>query len=548
MTHETPLESMRIADLLTALSTKINDPNDGDVTREEMLSQYERFKEISQAFAFRLNSTSSINKLPPELLSRIFSFLQGHRGLQFPPPMREDMVGFNTWINVTKVCHYWRSCAIHNPPLWRRAVLGSDIKYPGRLGMLYLERSNPCNFEFTLDATNSYCSSPREDLQMFYDAVAKARKRVTGIHLSLPERADSDAIELLLLKLPSIRSVHIHVPGYFHRISGMHYHMTRVLQESPTSHRLCTSLTKLSLSGLIAVPPTALFRRLTDLALVFVGSRQLDMANLLRLLSSYSTLLKTLFLKHTGQTHPFKFLSSRLKPISLNHIRDIHIEFSYSELSLALLRRIIVPSSANISWTNQQHLFLVDLQMWKQFPRHRFLDRATQMVIKDSKECLAELHGEVLRFCAPFPGPVEAKNIPQISVPWPIPNIKVVKVETAQPPHAPETFWSVLFRNLDAVQEVQVKGGRSAMRDFAWFISRIDEHCILDQTLLPLLSKVFIWVDERCDATEEMMHLSKKRKPIRVGIREELEMEGNVHRVSRPVIGTSFVVEINHLR
>ncbi|KAF9564545.1 hypothetical protein CPC08DRAFT_748386 [Agrocybe pediades] len=402
MTHETPLESMRIADLLTALSTKINDPNDGDTTREEMLSQYERFKEISQAFAFRLNSTSPVNRLPPELLSRIFSFLQGHSGLQFPPPVREDMFGFNSWINVTKVCHYWRSCAIHNPPLWRRAVLGSDTNYPGRLGMLYLERSNPCNFEFTLDATNSYCSSPREDLQIFYSAVAKARKRVTGIHLSLPERADSDAIELLLLKLPSIR--------------------------------------------------------------------------------------------------------------------------------------IIVPSSANISWTNQQHLFLVDLQMWKQFPRHRFLDRASQMVIKDSKECLAELHGEVVRFCAPFPGPAEAKKIPESSIPWPFPNIKAVKVETAQPPHAPETFWSVLFRNLDAVQEVQVKGGRSAMRGFARFISRIDEHRILDQTLLPLLSKVFIWVDERCDATKEMMHLSKKRKPIRVGIWEELEMEGNVHRVSRPVI------------
>ncbi|KAF9559439.1 hypothetical protein CPC08DRAFT_523618 [Agrocybe pediades] len=109
-----------------------------------MLQQWERLNDISRTFAFRLNSTNPTNQLPPELLSRIFSLLQGYRGHQFPPPMKDEMLGFNSWLSVTKVCHYWRSCALSDPLLWTRAVLGRDIKYPGNIGMLYLHCSSPC--------------------------------------------------------------------------------------------------------------------------------------------------------------------------------------------------------------------------------------------------------------------------------------------------------------------------------------------------------------------------------------------------------------------
>ncbi|KAF9559438.1 hypothetical protein CPC08DRAFT_723885 [Agrocybe pediades] len=203
-----------------------------------------------------------------------------------------------------------------------------------------------------------------------------------------------------------------------------------------------------------------------------------------------------------------------------------------------------MPAVANISWSTRGHLFCVVFTTAEfQFPPQQYLEPATRLSLKNTVKTdtigggSVELRGEAITLSASFPRKEKSiTDIQQITA-WPMPNIKYLEVETSKPPPVPEAFWGLLFRKLDLVEKIRVKAGRRAVRDFASFISRIDEHRYVEGTLLPLLSHVLIWVDEKCDATEELMHLSKKKKPIHVGIWEELGVQGNVHRIIRPEIG-----------
>ncbi|KAF4616308.1 hypothetical protein D9613_008449 [Agrocybe pediades] len=481
MANNLPLDSFGIDDLLNALDSKINDQaNDGGVTRNEMLLQWERLIDISRTFAFRLNSTNPTSKLPPELLSRIFSLLQGHRGHQFPPPMKDEMLGFNSWLSVTKGCF---TCTV--------PALALQV-------------------EFTLDETYFTRTSQREDLQMFYNAIGKAQERIVGIHISVPEPSftESAALKLLLLRLPSITSVHIRTPIHF----DQDFFSSRgQMQVSP---RLCSSLTKLSLSGLIDVPPP-LFNRLTDVALVFVQETQINFGALFHFLSPFAGSLTTLFVKHKTQRGTFRTLHS-LETLHLPHLKDIEIRHSSPSLTVAVIQKIRMPAVANISWSTRGHLFCVVFTTAEfQFPPQQYLEPATRLSLKNTVKTdtigggSVELRGEAITLSASFPKKEKSITDTQQITAWPMPNIKYLEVETSKPPPVSEAFWGLLFRKLDLVEKIRVEDGRRAVRDFASFISRIDEHRYVEGTLLPLLSHVLIWVDEKCDATEELMHLSK---------------------------------------
>ncbi|ETW86352.1 hypothetical protein HETIRDRAFT_309161, partial [Heterobasidion irregulare TC 32-1] len=65
------------------------------------------------------NSFARISCLPPEILSRIFSFLaviNVPTGYNFSPKSVGQKLG---WIRVSHVCSYWREVALKDPTLWR---------------------------------------------------------------------------------------------------------------------------------------------------------------------------------------------------------------------------------------------------------------------------------------------------------------------------------------------------------------------------------------------------------------------------------------------
>ncbi len=71
----------------------------------------------------RYNNLTSVNRLPPEVYSRIFQHLRSvNSPLDRPHPGTPcKTIG---WIKVTHVCHQWRTIALENPGLW------SDIPFP----------------------------------------------------------------------------------------------------------------------------------------------------------------------------------------------------------------------------------------------------------------------------------------------------------------------------------------------------------------------------------------------------------------------------------
>ncbi|KAI0089402.1 hypothetical protein BDY19DRAFT_101880 [Irpex rosettiformis] len=77
------------------------------------------------------NSTLSVNRLPPEILTTIFKFLSPSRELpptptsHLPPPF-SDATHIKLWVRqMTHICRYWRNAAFGTSLLWGSIIFGS---------------------------------------------------------------------------------------------------------------------------------------------------------------------------------------------------------------------------------------------------------------------------------------------------------------------------------------------------------------------------------------------------------------------------------------
>ena len=101
----------------------------------QLLSLETAFSALIVKLRSSMNTLSPVNKLPPETLSQIFSYVSAPNsvaavsGFDIPRSFRE-------WAAVTRVCRYWREAAVASPNLW------SKIGTPQRdLMELFLSRS-----------------------------------------------------------------------------------------------------------------------------------------------------------------------------------------------------------------------------------------------------------------------------------------------------------------------------------------------------------------------------------------------------------------------
>ena len=101
----------------------------------QLLSLETAFSALIVKLRSSMNTLSPVNKLPPETLSQIFSYVSAPNsvaavsGFDIPRSFRE-------WAAVTRVCRYWREAAVASPNLW------SKIGTPQRdLTELFLSRS-----------------------------------------------------------------------------------------------------------------------------------------------------------------------------------------------------------------------------------------------------------------------------------------------------------------------------------------------------------------------------------------------------------------------
>ncbi|KZV77064.1 hypothetical protein PENSPDRAFT_679722 [Peniophora sp. CONT] len=87
--------------------------------------------------------TTQTHRLPPEILALVFEVLRDVYPINVKP---DDDIGYEIfylycWLNVTRVCSYWRRVAIHHTVLW--TSFNSGLFARPRLCELFLERSRP---------------------------------------------------------------------------------------------------------------------------------------------------------------------------------------------------------------------------------------------------------------------------------------------------------------------------------------------------------------------------------------------------------------------
>ncbi|KAG6919502.1 hypothetical protein DXG01_005092 [Tephrocybe rancida] len=170
--------------------------NDATADKARLLidQEIQRLEDSIRALRSRRNILAPISHLPPEVLSKIFSF-RAAESAESTNPLE--------WIRLTHVSRYWRAVALDCPSLWSNLVFTRP-----RWSEEMLKRSKMASLAVKADLT---CITPK-----IFEAARLALLHGPRIH-NLQLRAGSATIERLLtaedsFELPMIQSLSLSVP------------------------------------------------------------------------------------------------------------------------------------------------------------------------------------------------------------------------------------------------------------------------------------------------------------------------------------------------
>ena len=308
----------------------------------------------------RRNNFSLIGKLPPEILSCIFSFHALNQPNSsdliydpddpFPSSPSPTRVGLG-WIAVTHVCRHWRQVALSDPNLWRTISFDLGAEWAEEM----LARSKSALIFYSRDLS----FQPRISRRRSLDDEVTLRKHLSHVRqLVLSGSSESLA--------PAMRALTTPAP---------HLELLELRRNSPQFRELCITLPSdifahtapklrhVTLHGCAASWDSPLFRDLTYLdirippVVPFPRSAPAAHSDLLaiptldRLLSILEAMpsLQELTL---GNCLPRPDRTSRLVP--LRHLNKLCLEGSLSE-TVAVLERVSLPGSASLSLRCPDH-------------------------------------------------------------------------------------------------------------------------------------------------------------------------------------------------
>lgn len=283
--------------------------------------------ETSSSVRVLLNSTITINTLPPELLARIFSLCateevrHGHYSFH---PFR--LPSARAAFRLTEVCKHWRNVALSTATLWSGIMCGPREHTPFERYM-HLSRSSALHLIVTGDVETV--------AELFQDQPSRVR------HLLLLDMTENwtrrrDPRDLLAVVAPDLLSCELDLQfwprhglpehsyslfsGYAHDLRELTIHSTKII---PTDE--FPSLTHLMLDNIVGIPSLphilALLDRCPRLEEVFIRSNR-DIALL--------------------PNHP-------PHPISLSRLRRIAL---FIQHSVWLISHIVIPRKCLIRIDN----------------------------------------------------------------------------------------------------------------------------------------------------------------------------------------------------
>ena len=301
---------------------------------------------ILRALQTRRNAFSLIGRLPPEILSRIFSF----RAINQPPPTDDiyyrdyydgsvsSRVKFS-WITVTHVCRRWRQVALSDPNLWNTVVFD--------LGMEWAEEMIARSKATLISYSRDLIYKPMVTTRTSPDDEASLRKHLSRIRrlvLSGYQESLVPAVRALITPAPHLESLEL--------LLDLHNELCLTLPSDLFAHNT-PKLLHVTLSGCAVPWDWPLFRGLTHLDIYIppvvpptrtARSDPLSIPTVERLLSILEAMpsLQVLALRNCLPRPEF---TSRVVP--LRYMSKLSLHGSLSEV-IAVLEQVSLPSSASL--------------------------------------------------------------------------------------------------------------------------------------------------------------------------------------------------------
>ena len=401
-------------------------------------SLFELSKDISAKLLRYRDVAYSVNRLPIEILWKIFELVRGEGYdasffLSMPPPESLN-VRSHSWIVISHVCQYWRQCAIGNPRLWRLIQIGDRMKRPGHLATMFLDRAEPLPITLYHERSNS--PTERKSIDHFYAALERHLERISGIYLW--GEFHKAAWNILKGDLPNVTEI-----GLSFILSGEEdYTPGGTLPRGYTPQLQKLSLTHFSW-------PTTPITNLTHLYLNDDKVECVSDQQMLGFLASCSQTLRVLFLKATClQQDSSNF--NRPSPndsVQLPHLEHLGIfPASWDEnpyCTPLIFHMLSLPTTTSLVWPSLD-IAQADYNMNESgFPTREQCDGVQHVVLSLERQCCLLLEGDTV-----FASPTDFKK----SSAWGLcnlcfgfPNVTVISI----PPSWLESELAELLELLD---------------------------------------------------------------------------------------------------
>ncbi|KIJ20956.1 hypothetical protein PAXINDRAFT_165772 [Paxillus involutus ATCC 200175] len=220
----------------------------------------------------RRNALSPISRLPPEILSTIFThYARGY----YEDTLSRAGWAVPLWVNVSYICRHWRDVALNCPSLWTFLFVSSP-----RWTEELFSRSKMAPLKIRIDM--GYGKQTNE--WKFLEKVAAHAERIKDLSLKLPCHEAEELLPKLSSRAPLLQTLHINVkrsgylsdsPVVLHNLFNGHTPALRTLELSnchlPWSSLALSGLTSLSLcelaspSQLTVVVLVAMLRHMPNL-------------------------------------------------------------------------------------------------------------------------------------------------------------------------------------------------------------------------------------------------------------------------------------------
>ncbi|KAF8504403.1 hypothetical protein F5888DRAFT_1630854 [Russula emetica] len=334
---------------------------------------------ITCAMRTTRNNFSLIGRLPPEILSCVFSFHAINQPTPrdsiynpddpFPSSSSPIRLGLG-WITVTHVCRRWRQVALSDPNLWRTIVFDLGAEWAEEM----LARSKAALISYSRDLS----FQPRVSRRRSLDDEVTLRKHLSHVRrLVLSGNPESLA--------PAVRALTTPAP---------HLESLELLRNAPQFRELCITLPSdlfahnapklrhVILSGCAVPWDSPLFRDLTHLDIRIPPvvpfprpapasqSDLLSIPTLERLLSILEA-MPSLQVLSLGNCLP-RPGSTRTRVVPLRHMSKLSLDGSLSEVVAVLERRHTISPLSTIIIDEADYALSLTIMVWDtDVPLHR---------------------------------------------------------------------------------------------------------------------------------------------------------------------------------